>query len=280
VLLVLSILQITTAPPTPLIVEASVGKPIDSSSFAVVYELPTELTTIPTQEDFSAAAVVVQVFLRDFIFQYYEPNQKVTLYGVTVTSLGNTAEITGTVGTGFDLTATFAENSAKIPSQEELDVLVSEALSAPEVNGLITLLSNMVSSNPISAVEGVSYSTDAVPVADIETESSESQANTILVPVIIALAITFAMAVAGVIVATILRRRRAIRNDITLPKMGMDKEGRATDVSSGWKAPQDWRSEQDGTCSHDSHFEGFVNVDIDESHETSTKLDDSQQNNL
>jgi hypothetical protein len=246
---------LSSAPTPPEIAAASVGSPVEATSFAVLYELPLEAVSVPTDQDYSAAAAAVQAFLRDYFVKYFDSRKRTTLFSVTVTALGNTGS--GRVGTGFDLSATFSEASKTIPTKSELDVMVQEALSTPSVDNLVELLNNMVSSNPIASVDDVSYSAMVMPEeGDSGTVGTET--NGALVPVFAALAGVFALCVAG-FGATVVRRRRMVRGAGSISKDHIMCGDKTTDNSSAWVDGESGASADD--ASRES-FENFVRASI------------------
>ena len=252
--------------PTQPIEAASVGTLVEATSFAVMYTLPSEAKSIPSNQDYSAAAAVVQAYLRNFFIKYYDSKKKTTLFSVAVTALGNTAS--GQAGTGFDLTATFSETSSKIPSKADLDALVKEALSVPIVDNLVELLNNMVASNPLASVESAAYST--MTVSSEDDQESKTEANTVLIPVIGALAGAFALCVAGFGAATIMRRRRMIQNEGSFSKAHMVAGDKTTDNSSAWVDEQSDASQ--------ASFENFVRASIQGFDASSSESDQSVRN--
>lgn len=213
--------------------------------------------------------------MRNYLIKHYETKRKSTLLSVTVTALGNTGT-TDHIGTGFDLTATFSEDSKKIPDKAELDALVKDALSSPSVGSLVNLLNNMVASNPLSSVEGVNYSTMVLPestggAADLNTETKTS-----MIPIIGALAGVFALGVVGFGATTFVRRRRTLQPGGSVSKANTLAGDKTSEESSGG-----WLDGRSGSNEDDSSresFENFVRASIKGFDASSSESDNSVQN--
>jgi hypothetical protein len=174
---------------------------------------------------------------------------------VTVTALGNNAT-SGSLATGFDLTATFAETSKHVPTQDELDTVVKAALSSPAAESLVSLLNNMVSTNPITNVDSVAYSTTSIPTLTL-TNASSSPAS-LTAPIVGGLAAALAMLAAGVGAVSVKRRRHAGGGSVRKPR-GADASTTAEWMSQA-DIDDDDKSYLDDEDLDDSSVHNFMSV--------------------
>jgi hypothetical protein len=126
----------------------------------------------PTISEFEDAELRTCDFLRDFFVDFYSFSFETTL------ALFTCAAVTfgsGPAQISYDVSLTFTEDSFLIPSQEDVDLLLSTAFQPPTVNALLTELS--LSAGAFATTTAVDYSTTVstqsfTTVQSIRRESS------------------------------------------------------------------------------------------------------------
>lgn len=124
---------------------------VTASPFDVVYS-PTPGSV--TQQDFAPAINLTCAHIEQYIMQVYSLGPFIKLNHVTCSAF---ATATSPTKISFNVSAAFGNDSIFIPSQGNIDQLVSVALRPPEVNKLIGELNALPASNPLSATTNITY---------------------------------------------------------------------------------------------------------------------------
>jgi hypothetical protein len=161
-----------TAAPFPI---PTTGIPVDASAFSVTYETSG---ADPTEAQFNDAERITREYLEQFFIDFFGFVFEQEFVSLSVGVLGNTV---GPPRIDYNLTAFFFPGAERIPTNEEIDIVVQTAFLQPSVQTLILELRTLPLENPFSSTSTVFYSTE--PMAAPLTTSSDSSATT--VPVVL-----------------------------------------------------------------------------------------------
>jgi hypothetical protein len=188
-----------TAAPIPI---PPTGIPVDASAFSVTYET---IGTDPAEAQFNDAERITREYLEQFFIDFFEFSFEGEFVSLSVGNLGNTVGPPPRID--YNLTAFFFPAGAeRVPTTEEVDIIIQTAFSQPSVQTLLLELRTLPLENPFSSTSTLFYSTEPM-AAPLLTPSSDSSATTVHA-VLIAMA-TGVGALACLITAIFAARRRS-----------------------------------------------------------------------
>ena len=116
-------------------------------------------TENPSDEDFAQATAVTVAHFESFLELFYEQQPTITLYRIASRGVGQTQ---GIVRIGFEVVASFAEDSDPFPTTEDLDIPIRASFQG-DAGELLVLELQELDSNPFSSTTGVIYSDSSAP---------------------------------------------------------------------------------------------------------------------
>jgi hypothetical protein len=187
-----------TAAPIPI---PPTGLPVNASPFSLTYETSG---VDPTEAQFSDAERITREYLEQFFIDFFEFSFEGDFVSLSVDNLGNTIGPPPRID--YDLAAFFFPLEERIPTTEEVDIIIQTAFLQPSVQTLLLELRTLPVENPFSSTSTVFYSMEPM-AAPLLTPSSDSSATT--VPVVLIGMAAGVGALACIITAIFAARRRS-----------------------------------------------------------------------
>jgi energy-converting hydrogenase Eha subunit A len=187
-----------TPPPFPV---PTTGIPVDASAFSVTYETSG---ADPTEAQFNNAEAITLEYLEQFFIDFFDFSFEGEFVALSASALTNTV---GPPRIEYNLTAFFLAGEQRIPTEEEVDIVVQTALLQPSVQTLLLELRTLPADNPFSSTSTVFYTT-ATMAAALTTISKKAEID---VPILL-IGIAFGLGALACIVTanfeTITKRSR------------------------------------------------------------------------
>jgi hypothetical protein len=157
----------------------------------------------PTEAQFIDAERITREYLEQFFIDFFEFSFEGDFVSLSVGNLGNTVGPPPLID--YNLTAFFfpASGSERIPTVEEVDIIIQTAFSQPSVQTLLLELRTLPVENPFSSTSTAFYSTEPMAAPLL----SDSTAK--VVPVVLIGMAAGVGALACIIMAICAARRRS-----------------------------------------------------------------------
>jgi hypothetical protein len=160
----------------------------------------------PTEAQFNDAQRITREYLEQFFIDFFEFSFEGDFVSLSVGNLGNTVGPPPSID--YNLTAFFfpVSGSERIPTIEEVDIIIQTAFSQPSVQTLLLELRTLPPEDPFSSTSTAFYSTEPM-AAPLLSASSDSTATA--VPAVLIGMAAGVGALACIIVAIFAARRRS-----------------------------------------------------------------------
>jgi hypothetical protein len=137
----------------------------------------------PTEAQFNDAERITREFLEQFFIDFFEISFEFDFVSLSVGNLGNTVGPPPRID--YSVSAFFlpAGGTERIPTVEELDILIQTAFLQPSVQTLLLELRTLPLENPFSSTSTVFYSTEpmAAPLLSASSDSTATAVPTVLI---------------------------------------------------------------------------------------------------
>jgi len=223
-------------------------------------------TQDPTLTDFEEAASVTCDHLRDFFFFFYSTNLETFIVdfecSILETSGGDPLSIT------FASCPFFADNSDRIPTQEDIDTLLQVALQPPESIALRENLQQLPPLNPFSSTDEIVYQSSNPLSQSRERRSASSRNKSRLLAAVFLGAFAYLLFFVGTALKPYLQwplSRGTQSVDISTVVLGTDSEGghgignggfddllSLPEEDSGSSLEENWSVDTDSACDSSS----------------------------